>query len=285
MTLESEIDLDGQVAIITGTTRGVGKALALAFAEAGINVTCTGKTVEPREDLPGTIHQTADEVRERGAEALALKLDVRKDEEAKRVVDETIEKWGRLDILVNNAGAIQLAPVKDMPPKRFDLMMDVNARGAYIMSYYALPHMLERDYGHILMASPPIETTKTPGKTAYGLSKLGMTFIAQSLADEVSNSNIGVNAFWPVTMIDTRATRYFELGTEEMWRTPEILCDTVLGIVDREPSTFSGNAVLDEPFLREEMGIDDFSDYSVVEGAEPPPLSAQLFDVDPSGRG
>ena len=274
------MDLEGQVAIITGATRGIGKKIALQLAEQGVNIVATGKTDEPREDLPGTIHQTAEEVEELGAEALPIKLDVRHEEEAENVVDQTIDKWGKVDILINNAGAIQLTPVKETPPKRFDLLMDVNARGAYVMSYYCLEHMMERDYGHILMASPPIAIKKSPGKTAYALSKIGMTFTALSLAGEVYDYNIGVNSFWPVTAVDTRATRYFGLGTEDMWRTPEILSDTVESIVRQEPSDFSGNEVLDEPYLREHEGVEDFSKYNVVEGTEPPPLSATMFGID-----
>jgi len=273
------MDLDGQVAIITGSTRGIGKQLALELADQGCNITVTGKTTEPKEEMEGTIYTTAEAVEERGREALPIEHDVRDEDNCKKVVDETIDKWGRVDILINNAGAIQMSSVEETPPKRYDLLMDVNARGSYVMSHYVLPHMKERDYGHILMASPPIETNMTPGKTAYGLSKIGMTFIAQSLAEEVSDHNIGVNAFWPVTAIETRATRYFNMGTEEMWRTPRILCDTVREIVKKRPGDFSGNAILDQPFL-EDHGVEDFDQYNVVEDAEPPPLSAQLFFVD-----
>jgi len=282
MELEFEADLDGRVAIVTGSTRGIGEALALALADCGCNITVTGKTDEPREDLPGTIYTTAEEVEELGAEALPIKLDVRREDEAEKVVEETVDEWGRIDFLINNAGAIQMTPVEDTPPKRYDLLMEVNARGAYVMSHYALPHMTEQEFGHILMASPPIETHATPGKTAYGLSKLGMTFIANSLAGEVENQNVAVNSFWPVTAIETRATRYFNLGTEEMWRTPAVLCDTVLGILDKDPGEFSGNEVLDEPFLRDH-GVEDFSKYSAVEGSDPPPLSAQMFGIETDG--
>ncbi len=277
--METE-NLDGRVAIITGATRGIGKALAVALAEQGVNVTVTGKTVDDSDsELEGTIYKSADAVREAGAEALAIQQDVRDEESCKHVVEETVDTWGRLDILINNAGAIQMKPVADTPPKRYDLLMDVNARGSYVMSYYALPHLRDNDWGHILMASPPIETDRTPGKTAYGLSKIGMTFIAQSLAGEVEDENIAVNAFWPLTAIDTRATRYFNLGTEEMWRTPDILCDMVTEIVSTPPSNLTGEALLDEPFLRR-RGVEDFEKYNVVEGSEPPALSAQLFGVD-----
>lgn len=273
------MSLDDQVAIITGATRGIGKALALRLADLGVRVCVTGKTVEPGGELPGTIHQTAEEIEELGGEALPLKLNVREEEECKSVIDETVETWGRLDILINNAGAIQLTSVEETPPNRFDLLMEVNARGAYVCSHYAIPHMRDSGGGHILMASPPIASDSSPGKTAYGLSKIGMTYIAKSLAAELRDDNIAANAFWPLTAIDTRATRYFNLGTEEMWRTPEILCDMVERIVQKDPSELSGEALLAEPFLREE-GIEDFEKYNVVEGSDPPPLSAQMFDVE-----
>lgn len=273
------MDLDQKVAIVTGSTRGIGKAIALRLAEHGVRVVVTGKTVEPGGELPGTIYTTAEEIEEIGSEALPLKLNVRNEEEVESVIDETIEKWGRLDILINNAGAIQMTSVEETPPNRFDLLMEVNARGAYVCSHYAIPHMRESGGGHILMASPPVASDSSPGKTAYGLSKIGMTYIAKSLAAELRDDDISVNAFWPLTAIDTRATRYFNLGTEEMWRTPEILSDMVERIVQKDPGELTGRALLDEPFLREE-GVEDFDKYSVVEGSDPPPLSAQMFDVD-----
>ncbi len=274
--------LDGQVAFITGSTRGIGREIAIALAKEGCNIVVTGKTDKPKEGVPGTIYTTAEEVEEAGAEALPLKLDVRFDEQIEDAINQTVDKWGRLDILINNAGAIHLKSVLETPPKRFDLLMGVNARAAYACSYYALPHMIEQNYGHILMASPPIKIDRAPNKAAYALSKLGMTFIAQSLAEEVRDHNIGVNAFWPVNAIETQATIHFNLGTKEMWRQPKILSDTVLAIVSREPGECTGNAFYDIEVLREE-GVEDFSTYDVVQGSEPPPLSAIMFDPDYKG--
>lgn len=271
--------LDGKVAFVTGSSRGIGKQLALRLADEGAKVVVTGKTDEPHPELPGTIHQTVDEIENLGGQGLAIKMDVRFDEQIEGAIEETVDHFGSLDILINNAGAIQLQGVQQMPPKRFDLMMGVNARAAYTTAHYALDHMIENGWGHILMASPPWKIDRAPGKTGYALSKLGMTFIAKSLAEEVSEHNIGVNAFWPITAIESQATRHFEMGTEETWRTPEILCDTVMAIVTREPSSCTGNAFYDEDVLREE-GVEDFSKYSVVEGTEPPPFSAILFDPD-----
>lgn len=269
--------LNGKTVFITGSSRGIGKEIALRMAREGANIVVTGKTAQAHPNLPGTIHDTVDEIEKLGAKALAIQLDVRFDDQIKDAIEKTVETFGSLDILINNAGAIQLAAVADAPPKRFDLLMGVNARAAYACSHYVLPHMIEQGYGHILMASPPIKIDRAPGKTAYALSKIGMTFIAQSLAEEVKDHNIGVNAFWPLTAIESQATRHFGMGTEEMWRTPEILCDAVMAIVSREPRSCTGNAFYDEEVLRQE-GITDFSKYSVVAGEEPPPFSAALFD-------
>lgn len=271
--------LDGKVAFITGSSRGIGLEIAIKLAKEGCKIVITGKTDEPHPKKEGTIYTAAEAVEEAGGEALPLKLDVRHDEEIQDCFEQTVEKWGRIDILINNAGAIHLAGVADTPPKRFDLLMGVNARAAYACSHYVLPYMKEQGGGHILMASPPNKLEKAPGKTAYALSKIGMTFVAQSLAEEVRDDNIAVNAFWPVTAIDTAATRHFGLGTEDMWRTPDILADMVLEIVTTEPSECTGEALYDEPFLRD-RGVEDFEQYNVVEGAEPPPLSAQLFDPE-----
>ncbi len=273
------MDLDGKVAMVTGSSRGIGKEIALRLASEGVKVVVTGKTDEPHPELPGTIHETVDEIDEAGGEGLAIKMDVRFDENIEGAIDKTVDHFGSIDILINNAGAIQLQGVREMPPNRFDLMMGVNARAAYACAHYALPHMIEQGWGHILMASPPMKINKAPGKTAYALSKIGMTFVAQSLAEEVQEHNIGVNAFWPITAIESQATRHFGMGTEEDWRTPEILCDTVMAIVNREPSNCTGNAFYDEDVLAEE-GVEDFSKYAVVEGSEPPPFSAMLFDPE-----
>ncbi len=271
--------LKDKVAFITGSSRGIGKEIALTLAREGAKVVVTGKTAEPHPELPGTIHDTVSEIEDLGGEGLAIQMDVRFDDQIEGAIEATVDHFGSLDILINNAGAIQLQGVAQMPPKRFDLVMGVNARAAYACSHYALPHMIEQGWGHILMASPPIKIDRAPGKAAYALSKIGMTFIAQSLAEEVRRHNIGVNAFWPVTAIESQATRHFEMGTEETWRTPEILCDAVLAILIREPSECTGNAYYDEEVLKEE-GVTDFSKYAVVEGTEPPPYSAMLFDPE-----
>jgi citronellol/citronellal dehydrogenase len=272
-------DLSGSTAFITGTTRGIGKSIALNLAEQGCDIVSTGKTVDDSDsDLEGTIHKTAEECAEKGVDTHAIQLNVRDEDSVEAAIEEAIDEMGEINIVINNASAIQMANVEDMPANRFDLMNEVNVRGTYLVARRFIDHLesIEDEDTWILTNAPPIEMDRAPGKAAYSWSKMGMSFITLSLADELGGADVGCNSFWPVTAIDTRATRYFGMGTEDDWRTPQILADTVLEILKRDPAEFTGNAVYDEELLRD-AGVDDFSPYNLTEG-DPAPGSAQLFD-------
>jgi len=282
MSLEKP-DLSGSTAFITGTTRGIGKQIALALAEQGCNIVSTGKTSEEDDygedkDLEGTIEQTAREVEQHGVEALPIQLDVRDEDAVETAATEAIDHFGEVNIVINNASAIQLFTVEDLPPKRFDLMTDVNVRGTYLTARAFIDHLKGVENAWILTNAPPVTIDRSPGSAPYTWSKLGMSFITLSLADELTAYDIGCNSFWPVTAIDTRATRYFGLGTEEDWRTPDIVSDAVLAILNHDPAEFTGNAVYDEEILRE-AGIEDFSAYNLTPG-DPEPRSAQMTDPE-----
>ena len=282
MSLEKP-DLSGSTAFITGTTRGIGKRIALDLAEQGCNVVSTGKTSEHDDygedrDLEGSIEQTAREVEERGAEALPIKLDVRDADTVEAAAQEAIDHFGEVNVVINNASAIQLMTVEDMPPNRFDLMTDVNVRGTYLTSRAFIDHLKDVDDAWILTNAPKIKIDRSPGSAPYTWSKLGMSFVTLSLADELGGYDVGCNTFWPVTAIDTRATRHFGLGTEDDWRTPKIVSDTVLEILSRDPAEFTGHAVYDEELLRE-AGLTDFSEYNLTDG-DPAPMSAQMTDPE-----
>ncbi|OLZ41856.1 short chain dehydrogenase [Natrinema saccharevitans] len=273
-------DLSGQAAFITGTTRGIGKQLALALAEQGCDIVSTGKTVDDSDsDLEGTIHKTAEACAEKGVETHAIQLDVRDEDAIEAAVEEAIDEMGEINIVINNASAIQMGAVEDLPADRYDLLNEVNVRGTYLVSRAFIDHLkgVEED-AWILTNAPPVELDRAPGSAAYSWSKMGMSFVTLSMAQELADDEIGCNTFWPVTAIDTRATRYFEMGTEDDWRTPDIVSDTVLEILTRDPAEFTGNRVYDEDFLRE-AGVEDFSGYNLTEG-DPEPTSAQLFDPD-----
>lgn len=229
-------------------------------------------------DLEGTIHKTADKCETVGVDAHAIQLDIRHAEQIDAAVNEAVDVFDKVDIVINNASAIRLASVEELPQNRFDLLTEVNVRGTYLISRAFIPYLKQSGGGHILTNAPPLRIDRASGKAAYAWSKTGMTFVTLSLAEELDGYGIAANTFWPVTIIDTRASRYFEIGTEDDWRTPEIVSDTVLELLRRDPEKYSGHAVYDEQILRD-AGIEDFSEYNVTPG-NPEPLSARMFDPE-----
>jgi citronellol/citronellal dehydrogenase len=254
-------DLHGRVALITGASRGIGKSVAVRLAREGADVTIVAKSEQSTDRLPGSIHDTAAEVRAVGRRALALPVDVRDEEAIRRAIDRTIAEFGRLDILINNAGAIWTQPILETPPKRFDLVVGVNVRAAYIASYYALPHMVRQRWGHILNMCPPLSLDPKPGKVAYMISKLGMAQLAIGLAAEHAADNVAANTLWPRTIVESQASINWGMADRSQWRTPEILCDAVCAIVGREPAACTGRQWIDEEALSELATLHDFDRY------------------------
>src|SRR6202162_2485642 len=267
--MSTQGSLDGRVALVTGSSRGIGRAMALRLAREGASVVITGKSQSGTEKLPGSIHPVAAEVEAAGGTALAVRVDVRHEDEVKAMVDATVERFGRLDILVNNAGALWWQPVLQTPPKRYDLMWEINVRAAYLCAYYALPHMVRQHWGHVINCSPPITTEPSPGHVAYMTTKMGMTRMAIGIAAETGSDGIASNSLWPVTIIESLASINGGLGDRSQWRPPEILCDAMMEIVSTEPPSLTGQQILDEPFLRERAWPDERLDAYWLEGKAP----------------
>lgn len=260
--------LAGRVVFITGASRGVGKACALACARAGADIVVAAKTVEPNPKLPGTIGETVAAVEALGRRGLGIALDVRDANACERAVNETVERLGRIDAVINNAGALWWADVLDTPMKRFDLVVGVNVRAAFALSHAALPHMVRQRWGHILMMSPPVDATAAAHHAAYAVSKFGMTLVAHAIAAEYREHNVAAHALWPATLIESQATAGFGLGDARLWRKADILADATVALLSREPSDRTGRAWIDEEVLREE-GVTDLRRYDCVPGAEP----------------
>src|SRR6185295_532021 len=165
--------------------------------------------------------------------------------------------------------------VAETPVKKFDLIMGVNVRAAFVLSRAVLPHMVHRRWGHVVMMSPPVDASACAHHGAYAVSKFGMTLVAQAIADEVGDSNVTAHALWPATAIESYATINFGLGAPEHWRKADILADALVALSAREPSARRGRAWIDEAVLRDD-GVTDFAKYQCVPGVEPPhfPFSA-----------
>jgi citronellol/citronellal dehydrogenase len=264
--------LAGKVAVVTGASRGIGRAIALGLARQGCTVVLAAKTATPTDKLPGTIHTVAAEVQAAGGQALPLQADVRDEAQIEAMAARTKERFGRIDILVNNAGAFWWQPLLDTPAKRFDLVMGVNARAAFLCCRAVLPSMIERRWGHIVNMSPPLDLAMVPGRIAYSISKLGMTLLTHGLAEEMKSHNVAVNSLWPATIIESLASINFGLGTPAMWRKPDIVADSVVRLVSKDPGAITGQTLIDENFLRAE-GVTDFSAYACVPGTNPQRVS------------
>jgi citronellol/citronellal dehydrogenase len=136
------MSLSGRTAIITGSSRGIGRAMALGLAKAGCVVVIAAKSARPTEKLPGSVYTVADEVKALGGQALPIVVDVRDEAQVEALAARTLERFGRIDVLVNNAGALWWRPLLETPAKRFDLVMSVNARAAFLCSRAVLPSMI-----------------------------------------------------------------------------------------------------------------------------------------------
>jgi citronellol/citronellal dehydrogenase len=263
---------------ITGGSRGIGLAIALKAAADGANVAIAAKTVDPHPKLEGTIHTAAAEIEKAGGHALALAVDVRDEAAVKDVLDRTAAKFGGIDIVVNNASAIQLTPSQQTDMRRFDLMHQINARGTFLVSKYAIPHLLKSENPHIMMLSPPLDMQEKwfALATAYAMAKFGMSLVVLGLAGE-QRGKIAVNALWPRTTIATAAVKNLLGGDAlmRMSRKPEILAEAACRIFQK-PKSFTGNFLIDDTFLAGE-GVTDFDIYRVDPSQ---PLQVDFFVPD-----
>lgn len=179
-------------ALVIGASRGIGKKIATTFAKAGYSVGVASRTVEDTPKLPGTIFTTTKEISDLGfqSQALPIKCNVRKTEDIENAVSTCISHFGSLDVVIYNAGAITWDLVVDTPMKKFDLLMDVNVRGAYSLTQTVLPYFLKKGFGKIVMVSPPLYSRFFKGKTPYAISKLGMSILVQGLSHELNGTGM-----------------------------------------------------------------------------------------------
>jgi citronellol/citronellal dehydrogenase len=272
------MSLKGKTLFITGGSRGIGLAIGLQAAAEGANIAIAAKTVEPHPKLEGTIHTAAAEIAKAGGRALPLAVDVRDDAAVQAALDEAAAKFGGIDIVVNNASAIQLTPTTATDMRRYDLMQQINARGSFMVSKFAIPYLIRSANPHILMLSPPLDMAEKwfAPHTAYSMAKFGMSLVVLGLAGEL-RGKIAVNALWPRTTIATAAIRNLLGGDAIMRRSrkPAILAEAACRIF-RKPKTFTGNFLIDDTFLDAE-GIRDFDQYRVDPSQ---PLQVDFFVPD-----
>jgi citronellol/citronellal dehydrogenase len=281
--------LKGKVAIISGGSRGIGAATAHALARNGCHVIILGKTDKPHPKLSGTIHSVAQECQELyRIETLALMCDIRNEADILNAVTNTMKKFGQIDILINSASAIQLSNTLETDSKKFDLMMNINIRGTYLMSQACVPFLKFSDNAHIVNFAPPLTMNAFyfNKHLAYTISKYGMSMCTLGMAHEFYHDNIGVNSLWPRTIIKTAAIENLGMDhiVDKVMRKPEIMADAVLEIVTKPAKVCSGSFLIDDLVLAA-AGVTDFDQYACEAGN---PLMKDLFlphDLPPMPSG
>jgi citronellol/citronellal dehydrogenase len=277
MIIPELMDFNNKTVLITGASRGIGKAIALKLASEGANIVIAAKSIAEDERLGGTIFSTAAEVEAAGGKALAVYCDIRDEKLIQEVMEKTVARFGGLDIVINNASAISISNTERTEPKRFDLMFDINVRGTFMVTRFAYPLLKKSSNPHILTLSPPLNFDMKWFKShvAYTLTKYNMSLMAAAWAEEFKNDGIASNSLWPGTLIATAAVKNL-LGGEKLFqasRKPQIVADAAFYILKRDARSTTGNHFIDEDVLREE-GVRDLESYSVTPGGT---LQRDLF--------
>ena len=263
------MSLANTTVLITGSSRGIGKAMALRLASEGANIVIVAKSIEENEKLGGTIYTAAQEVKAAGGNALPVQADIRFEEQVNNAIMQAIQAFGGIDILINNASAVQLSNTETTDIKRFDLIHDINVRGTFMMTKACLPYLKKSNRAHILTVSPPISLQPKwiYPQMAYTLSKYSMSMMMLGWSAEYKKYKIASNSLWPKTTVATAPVRNL-LGGEKliaMSRKPEIMADAAYYILQKTPADCTSNTFLDEDVLRSE-GITDFEPYAITPG-------------------
>jgi citronellol/citronellal dehydrogenase len=233
-------DLRGKVALVTGASRGVGAATAVALAEAGCDVACAARATRANpQRTQGTIDDTVARVEEAGRRGLAIPTNLAVDDEVDSMVDTTVDRFGRLDILVNNA-AITFIGDLDIPLHRYDLVMQVNLRAPMIAIRRAAPAMAAAGGGAIINVSSVAALFPHSSLMAYGISKIGLERLTVDAAVQLAKDGIAVNCF----RIDIPvASEGFVANTpgidHSTWEPSEVAAEGILWMV-RQPTAYSG---------------------------------------------
>jgi citronellol/citronellal dehydrogenase len=251
---------DGMVALVTGSSRGLGKAIAARLAERGATVALTARTMEPDAKYLGSLSQTRDEIVAAGGRAVAVQADLSQSEERERLFAEVVSAVGAPDILVNNAAVTFLRPLDGFPERRARLMIEMHVLGPLHLCQLVIPGMRERGRGWILSLTsvggdlppgPPFsEFDRTAGFGIYGTAKAALNRLTKSLAAELYDDGIAVNAAAPSNPVATPGAGTLDLAktdTEDI----ELITETAFRLCTCDPKTMTGRIAHTQPFLAE----------------------------------
>lgn len=235
--------LRDKVAIVTGSSRGLGKAIAMAFAREGARVVVAARTEKTSRFIAGTVYETAEEIQSSGGIALPLKTDVATEGDVLSMVQKTMDRFKRVDILVANAATNRPAPFMKMPLKIWDEIIRVNILGVTVCAKAVLPAMIEQGEGHIITISSVVA-----GKLhhepftglAYDVSKAAINRFTIGLADELKPHNIAVNSLAPDNTVTEGWSFLNPTADKSEWSKPERWGSYATFVAAQDPASFTG---------------------------------------------
>ncbi|MCH8191652.1 MAG: SDR family NAD(P)-dependent oxidoreductase [Chloroflexi bacterium] len=263
MTTARNQELEGQVAIITGAARNIGRAMALDLADGGARVAINAMT--SIDDANGV----KQEIEDAGGEAIVIQGDITKPEDVARIVDGTVEAFGRVDILINNAAIDFPAPLLELPVKRYDLIMALDLRAPYLLARHLLPSMLERGGGSILNVSSLAALNQYPGQLPYGMAKAALERFTWGLAEEMKDRNIVSNCLRvdvPIASEGFVMNFADRIEDKSAWEKTDVGAEAALWMLQRDPATFNG-VNIGITGLREQYGIPAFQKWAPDEAS------------------
>ena len=236
--------LAGQVALITGASRGIGRAIALEFARAGAGLGLLARSTDASPSrLPGTIEETARVAEAAGGRALSFAADVRREDEVANAVGKVLQAFGRIDILVNNAATFYDAPFHEMPLSRWDLVLDVNLRGAAICAQAVIPSMIERGTGRIINISSSVAVDFYPGMSVYAVSKTALEALTRYIAVELAPQGITANVLRIDSAVATEGAKLLNPNADYLgWAAPEDAAGAALWLAT-QPVSYMGKVI------------------------------------------
>lgn len=244
--------LDGKVAIVTGASRGIGKATAIGLAREGAYVVAAARSeITTNGGLKGTTYDTARAIEQLGGQALPIKCDVTDETSISSMVEATMTRFGQIDILVNNAGIAFFHPIAETPLKRWESVLKVNLTGAFLCAKAVLPCMMEQRSGSIINISSLAATERDEGTVptgvAYAVSKAGLDRFTWGLAVEAGKYNVAVNCLKPKKPVDTEGMRFWTAEEDRIgWVSTENMVKCAVFLAEQNASGVTGTVATDE---------------------------------------
>ena len=255
------MSLAGRVAIVTGATRGIGRAIALGLASAGCNIVAAGRTESPRRQLPGTIYSVAEEVQALGRDSLPVACDVRHEQSVQNMAHVSLAKFGRIDVLVNNAGIGSYAPFLETSLETWERVFAANLRGTFLCCQAILPTMIQQSQGSVINISSlaadyvrtgghgPTEDSRFIGQP-YGAFKAAVERLSRGLAAEMEEHNIAVNALKPAKPVLTEGFKLQRPNADwSRWVGPETMVQAAVFLAGQDAKGLTGAVVTDEELI------------------------------------